>query len=519
MKPRISFPKQLSLILFVIFAFGGHGFVPAQSPAPASRTVNQLTADLGTILARPEYRRARVGFKVVSLGSGKAIFEQDAEKYFMPASNMKNFTVATALEKLSPDFRFRTSIYAAGPVENGVIRGPLRVYGRGDISLSYTFENGDMLKGIDRVADALTAAGVKSIEGDIIGDETYFSGSSTPTGWEWDDLQWYYGAEVSALPVNDNAVRLSVKPGPLGYGCSVELAPQNVIYRVVNSCTTVAEGGRRTLRIEKKLDRNIIEISGDLPVKNAGYQGFVTVSRPAELFVSLLRQRLTDKGVSITGKAYAINSKTLLPGGIDHEVAWVESPPLSVIAANTMKPSQNMYTETLLWTLGEEVGRKMPMPPNGSSQMQNMESHALGKRVVREFLKEIGAGEDAIIQQDGSGLARANQVTPSAVTRLYAYMAKESKYSKAWYESLTIGGVDGTLRNRFKGTRGEKNVRGKTGTIAQVSALSGYVKTAAGEELVFSALVNGIPATSERVSLIDELVVLLANFDGRIDVQ
>ncbi|MBX3244511.1 MAG: D-alanyl-D-alanine carboxypeptidase/D-alanyl-D-alanine-endopeptidase [Acidobacteria bacterium] len=518
MKPPISLNKRLSLLLFFILVIGGQGIVPAQSTAPAPKTVDQLTTDFTTILTKPEYRRARVGFKVISLKTGKVIYEQDAEKYFMPASNMKNFTVATALEKLGPDFRFRTSVYSVGPIENGVVNGPLRVYGRGDVSLSYSFENDNMLKGIDRVADALISAGVKSIEGDIIGDETYFSGSAIPTGWEWDDLQWYYGAEVSALPVNDNAVRLSVTPGPLGYGCTVRLTPENMVYRVVNTCKTVAAGSARTLRIEKKLDQNILEISGDLPLKNAGYQGSVTVSRPAEMFVSLLRQRLLEKGVSVAGRTYAINKKELIPSGLNVEIATIQSPPLSEIAAKTMKPSQNMYTETLLWTIGEEVGRKLPSP-NTASNQNVQESHALGKRVVRDFLKEIGAGEDAIIMQDGSGLARANQITPSATVRLYRYMSNESKYAQAWRDSLTIGGVDGTLRNRFKGTRGEKNVRGKTGTIAQVSALSGYVKTASGEELVFSALVNGIPATSDRVALIDELVVLLANFNGKIDGQ
>lgn len=516
MKPRISLIRRPFLLAFAVIAFVS-GSAMAQTPAAASdpQTTDQLRERIKASLSRPEYRRARIGFKVTSLKTGKTIFEEDADKYFMPASNMKNFTVATALEKLGPDFRFRTSIYSVGPVENGTVRGPLRVFGRGDISLSYTFENDNMLRGIDRVVDALAAAGVKNIEGDIIGDETYFSGSAIPAGWEWDDLRWYYGAEISALPINDNSIRLSVTPGPLGYGCTVRITPENLVYRVINRCKTVAEGSPQTLRIEKKLDQNILEISGDLPVKNSGYQGPVAVSRPAELFVSLLKQRLLDKGISVAGRTYAINKKEQLPAGVDTEIATIQSPPLSEIAAKTMKPSQNMYTETILWTLGEEIGRKLPSPSGGPLR-SNMESHALGKMVVREFLKEIGAGEDAIIMQDGSGLARANQITPSAAVRLYTYMSEESKFAKVWRDSLTIGGVDGTLRNRFKGTRGANNVRGKTGTIAQVSALSGYVTTAGGEELVFSALVNGIPTTSERVALIDELVVMLANFNGKV---
>jgi D-alanyl-D-alanine carboxypeptidase/D-alanyl-D-alanine-endopeptidase (penicillin-binding protein 4) len=124
---------------------------------------------------------------------------------------------------------------------------------------------------------------------------------------------------------------------------------------------------------------------------------------------------------------------------------------------------------------------------------------------------------DGIIQYDGSGLSRHNLITPSAVVQLYTYMAKQSKYSQAWRDSLTIGGVDGTLRNRFKGTAAAGNIRGKTGTIDQVSALSGYLTTAAGEQLVLSILVNGVAKPSDRTGLIDDIVLELANYKGRID--
>jgi len=190
-------------------------------------------------------------------------------------------------------------------------------------------------------------------------------------------------------------------------------------------------------------------------------------------------------------------------------IGKVDSPPLSLIAAKTMKPSQNMYTEVLLWTLGEQVGRKN----NGSGT-----SAALGTNVVKQFLREIGVPDDGIVQWDGSGLSRHNLITPSAVVSLYEYMAKRSRYSIAWRNSLTIGGVDGTLRNRFKGTRAEANMRGKTGTIDQVSALSGYVRTATGEELVVSIVVNGVPGGAGiRTRVIDEIVVALADYNGKID--
>lgn len=462
-------------------------------------------------LARPEVRRGQVGIKVVSLNSGKTVFEENAEKYFMPASNMKNFTVAAALEKLTPDFRFVTSVYAAAtPNSSGTITGDLRIYGRGDVSISTAFNNGDYFKGLDNLADKIVQAGVKRIEGDLVGDESYFAGNAIPGSWEIDDLQWYYGAEISALPLNDNAIDVSVKPGPVGYQCSIRLAPMNPIVRVINRCMTTTAGSTRDMRIVKNVGQNTLEISGSLPAENAGFSGSVTFSRPGDLFVALLKQRLELKGVTVTGQTRTINARNNIVPSTSVEIAKLESPPLSFIAAKTMKPSQNMYTETLLWTLGEEARKLAPTPVQTNSS-------DLGLDAVKMFLTGIGVAPDGIIQHDGSGLSRHNLITPSAVVQLYTYMSRQSCFALDWRNSLTIGGVDGTLASRFRGTAAAGNIRGKTGTIDQVSALSGYVTTAGGEQLVLSIVVNGVNVPKDRTALIDEIVVNLANFNGKID--
>ena len=539
---------QLFTLLIVLSVAG---FVVGQTPSPTPtatpattpqtaeksvKTLYELQSKITARLARPELRRGQVGVKIVSLATGKIIFEDNSEKYFMPASNMKNFTVATAIEKLTPDFKFVTSVFApAAPDSNGVVKG-LRIFGRGDVSISTAFfpledaykSAGDQVyfKGIDRLVERIVASGVKRVEGNLVADESYFTGNPVPGEWEWDDLQWYYGAEVSALPLNDNAIDISVKPGPVGYGCTVKVSPFNPVVRVVNQCTTSAAGSTRTLRIEKKIDRNIIEITGSLPVGNAGFSGSVTVSRPAELFVALLKERLAQKGIQVTG-GVSVTKTPATDSSI--EIAKLESPPLACIAkpdspeppciaAKTMKPSQNMYTETLLWTLGENSRTATSATPGGGIAIDKSDSSELGIAAVKRFLTEIGVAPDGIIQHDGSGLSRHNLITPAAVVQLYTYMGKQSRYSQAWRDSLTIGGVDGTLRNRFTGTRASGNVRGKTGTIDQVSALSGYVRTAAGEEIVFSMVVNGVAETRVRTSAMDDIVVMLANFDGKIDL-
>ena len=501
--------------------------IPTQTPPiSGGQTIFDLQAKIRSILARPELRRGSVGIKIASLDTGKIVFEENAEKYFMPASNMKSFTVAAAIEKLTPDFRFVTSVFApVTPDASGTVKGDLSIYGRGDISFSTAFY-GDYYKGLDLLADKIAQAGVKRIEGNLVGDESYFTGYAVPAGWEWDDLQWYYGAEVSALPLNDNALDLSVKPASVGTPCTVRLLPFNSVMRVVNTCRTTDKSIKSDLTVKKDLDQNVLEISGTLPVGDNGFVNYLTVSHPSELFIALLKERLEKKGVVITGQPRVIGAKdkailavssTLPPV----QITTLESPPFSLIAAKTMKPSKNLYTETILWTLGQE-GRGATItnavtPQTNPFLNPKATSADKGIFVVRSFLNEIGVAPDGIIQYDGSGLSRHNLVTPAAIVQLYVYMGKQSRYADTWLNALTIGGVDGTLETRFKGTKAAGNVRGKTGTIDQVSALSGYVTTASGEKLVFSILVNGVRETKLRQAVMDEIVVNLANFNGRIN--
>ena len=485
---------------------------PIFTPTPVPiQTLTSLESKIRLTLARPELRRGTIGVKIVSLDTGKTIFESNSEKYFMPASNMKSYTVAAALEKLSPDFRFVTSVYAPAMADaSGVIRGDLTIYGRGDVSLSTAFYDGDYYKGLDALAQKIVQAGVKRIEGNLVGDESYFTGNAIPQGWEWDDLQWYYGAEISALPINDNAVDLSVKPGSVNSPCAVQILPANTILKIVNRCTTSVSGTKRDVQVFKKLDQNIIEVSGTISSGDKGFQGSVAVARPAQLFVELLRGLLIQKGVVITGQNKLLNAKDKPIFAVASpvpqvEIAKLESPPLSIIAAKTMKPSQNTYTETILRALGEQVGDK-------ADAKKSSEERGLG--AVQSFLLQAGISADSVIQYDGSGLSRHDLITPGSAVQLYTYMSK-SRFANVWRDALTIGGVDGTLQNRFKGTPAAGNVRGKTGTIDQVSSLSGYINSASGEKLVFSIIVNGVNNVRLRQATIDEIVLSLANFNGK----
>jgi D-alanyl-D-alanine carboxypeptidase/D-alanyl-D-alanine-endopeptidase (penicillin-binding protein 4) len=510
--------------------------VPQASPSPTpdvaqvrvpstTRSLAELQARISGVLRKPELAPAMIGIKVMSLETGEVLFEQNAEKLLRPASNLKLYTVAAALDRLSPDYHFVTSVYApAKPDSNGVVRGDLTIYGRGDPSIAARFNSGNYFKGIDDLAARIAAAGVKRVEGDLVGDETYFTGPQYGAGWEWEDLQWWYGAEVSALTVNDNALDLSVKPGAqVGNPAVIITGPPDPLLTIVNKVVTAARGTKRDITVHRELASDRLEITGSIALDDRGYSAGVGISQPALLFAYLLRSSLAQRGVTIKGKTRTVAARW--SGGIiarpllklaalnvpvsPVEIASMQSVPLGIIAAQTLKPSQNLYTELILRTLGTAV------PQQSTSASLNRTSETAGIDVVKTFLREAGVAPSSVVLSDGSGLSRNDMVTAEATLQLLTYMHRH-RYASVFRSALPIAGVDGTLRNRFKGTAAENNLRAKTGSLSSAASLSGYLTTAAGENLVFSIMVNNFPEDIEpRAVCIDPIAVLLASFAGK----
>jgi D-alanyl-D-alanine carboxypeptidase/D-alanyl-D-alanine-endopeptidase (penicillin-binding protein 4) len=536
--------QLISALLVLLVAFAP---LSAQTPAvnPAPKTVDELKTRISQVLAKPELAPALVGVKVVSLDNGRVLFEENAAKLLRPASNMKIYTVAAALDRLQPDYRFNTSVFAPAPPDSkGVIRGELRIYGRGDPSIAARFNNGDYFKAIDDLASRIVAAGVKRVEGDLVGDETYFVGPKYGAGWEWEDLTWYYGAEVTPLAVNDNALDLFVKPGTaVGQPAVITTGPPDPLLTIVNRVTTSAKGLRRELSIYRGLNDNTITISGSIPLEDRGYTGGIGISHPALLFVYLLRTSLTTKGVVITGKSRVTGdvalpplSSSALPAAspAQVEIATLQSPPFSVIAAQTLKPSQNLYTELILRTLGKLPPLPSPSPSPSATPAASAAaspsstpipsifqktSETLGLEVVRSFLKTAGVRPESLVLDDGSGLSRGDMITADSTVQLLQFMDKH-RYAAVFRDALPIAGVDGTLRNRLKGTPAENNLRAKTGSLSSANSLAGYVTTAAGERLAFAIMVNNYPRDVDaRSACIDPIAVLLASFSGKPEVS
>jgi D-alanyl-D-alanine carboxypeptidase/D-alanyl-D-alanine-endopeptidase (penicillin-binding protein 4) len=509
---------------------------PLQSTSNVSRgasskpaTLAELKGRIDEIVRQPALEPGFFAVKIVSLDSGQLIYEQNANKFVRPASNMKLYTVAAAFDRLTPDFHFVTSVYAKEKLEDGKVKGDLIVYGRGDPSIAARFNNGDYFKGINDLADRIVAAGVKRIKGDLVGDESYFNGAPVGSGWEWEDLTWSYGAQVSALTINDNAIDLNIRPGDRpGAPVSITTGPPSSSFMtIVNRATTTAKGTRGDLRIYRGLGANSLEITGTLPIGDAGFVGGVSIPDPALAFVSMLRDALIKRGVKIDGRVRTVTASSggsLVPGVSSAtttqpensltqsamlEIASLPSPAFNAIAAQTLKPSQNQYTEIILRTLGRT------QPPGSTETGRMRDDEEKGLEVVKNLLRQAGVNDNEVALNDGSGLSRNDLISANTTIQLLTFMSKH-KYFAQFREALPIAGVDGTLRTRMRGTPAEGNVRAKTGSLSSVASLSGYVTTAGGEHLVFSMMLNNYPdAAAVRRDSIDAIAVLLASFAGK----
>lgn len=516
--------KQTRIALILLISLLSRVMVSAQAAPP--KTTAELQTRISEILAKPELAPAVVGVKITSLDTGRVLFQENATKLLRPASNMKLYTVAAALDKLSPDYRFKTVVYSNTKLDaSGVLRGDLTIQGRGDPTFAARFNNGDYLKGIDNLAARIVIAGVKRVEGDLVGDESYFVGPKYGSGWEWEDLTWSYGAEISPLTVNDNALDLFIKPGhAVTASAVITTGPPDPLLTIVNKVITAAKGTKRELSIYRGLGENTVTIVGNIAVDDPGYTGAIAISHPALLFVYLLRAALAQKGVVITGKSRTngtMNQPILPPipqiaytsgapaPKVQLEITTLESPPLSVIAAQTLKPSQNLYTELILRTLGT-----MTLPPPTMPPLRQT-SENLGVEAVKWFLKTAGIPAESLRLDDGSGLSRGDMITADSTVQLLTFMNKH-RYADVFRGALPIAGVDGTLRNRMRGTPAQNNVRAKTGSLSSAASLGGYVTTAAGEKLAFAVIVNNYPnEVDPRAVCIDPIAVLLASFNGK----
>lgn len=472
------------------------------------------------ILRRSEARRGFWGIVVASLPDGRTLYARNADHLFHPASNMKLFTTAAALRKLGPEFVFRTTVESgAQPDAEGRVPDLILV-GRGDPNLSkrvlpyqYNSERSGAADAVLReLADQIAARGVREVTGDIVADDRYFLAEPFSHDWSVEDLEWGYGAPVTALAFNDNSLTLRVQPGTKeGEKATVELDPAPDYYRIDNRLVTTSASTSREIFVQRMPGSITLDVWGQIPLGHPEEEDTVAIADPPRLAGELFKRALEARGVSVRGQvrvleiprieaANSVDPFTPVPGRV--VLAEHRSLPLREDIKVINKVSQNLHAEMLLRTLAREV--------------ENYGSLTVGLDLLREFAGEVGLEPGETNFADGSGLSGQDLVTPRATLKLLVHMAK-SPHAAVYFDSLPVAGEDGTLANRFLKSSAAGKIHAKTGTLEQVNALSGYMVLSSGKRLAFSILANSQAMKSaESVKVLDAIAQTIYDaFGGR----
>ena len=461
-----------------------------------ARKDSALDQQIDKILAGSDAQRGSWGIQVVELESGKLLYARDADHLFIPASNMKMFTTAAALEKLGPDYVFHTTVESdAGPDAQGRVLD-LYLVGRGDPTLGvrtfpYTYHGPQQPadKFIQELADQVKARGVREVVRKLVADDSYFVWEPFAPNWAADDLDWGYGAPVSALAFNDNLLTLHVKPGEkAGDEAEVRLDPVTDYYLLRNHIQTSAKGTEKNYLLERQPGSMELDLWGQIPLDGAENVDTVAIANPPLLMAEQFRAALRARGIVVQGPMEVHHFTRLeaasLPNPVPPSTARVvlaehTSPPLSEAIKVVNKESENLHAEMLLRTLGHV--------------QNNHGSLAGGLEALNAFAaQQVGIVPGETYFSDGSGLSREDLVAPHAAVKLLLYMAR-SPHFQAYFDSLPVSGIDGTLAHRLSDDEVKGKIHAKTGSVEHVNTLSGYMDLPSGKRLVFSIMANSHP--------------------------
>jgi serine-type D-Ala-D-Ala carboxypeptidase/endopeptidase (penicillin-binding protein 4) len=457
-----------------------------------------IQTKIAQFLKKPGVRSASWGIQFMDPASSKVLLEVNPDKTFLPASVLKVITTSTALEKFGPEFRYRTGVYTDGELEpDGTISQDLILVGRGDPNLMDPY--GELLEkpALVELAEKLQESGVKRVRGNIVGDDSYFDIQNYGKGWTARDLRSPYGAPINALSINNNVFWVHVQPTKRNQKVSVSIEPQTSYFRIRNSGMTGSAKAKRSIYIRRIPGTNTIAVSGILPSTSTHSQ-HILLEKPSETAAAMFMEELQRHGIKVTGEVGTIHR-----GGVTDEarqnwklLAEHQSMPLFRTLQIINKHSQNLHAEMLLRTLGAEF------KGDGDNEA--------GLQVVKEFLVESGIDSEKIRLNDGCGLSRENLITPRFQTSLLQFLSTKP-YFGLFRDTLAISGTDGTLKNRLSEMEVRGSIHAKTGTLNGVTALSGYMTTKSGKNLVFSIFANNVYATARVKKTIDQICSLFVN--------
>lgn len=444
-----------------------------------------LAPAIDQILDTQPAQRAQWGILVAPLDGGDPLYALDAERFFIPASNVKLLVTAAALTHFGADHQVATTVYAE-PSEGETV---LRVVGQGDPSL-----NDASLQSLAQQVQRQVPNGIDR----LIVDDTYFWGDAINPNWEWEDLQAGYGAPVNSLMLNLNEMRLDLIPQQVGHPLGILFASpgDGAEWQIQNFSTTLpaGEASERTWLVQDG-QRQILQIHGQLQAGNEPVETAIAVPNPTQRFLRQFEGALQQMGVPIRQMEIASEAGQVRGAAI----AQLPSPPFINLITEANTHSENLYAEALLHHIGASLARP---------QTSTLEAGLVGSEPI---LATLGVDPDSIALADGSGLARKNLATPSAFVATLQGMHR-SPNAAAFRQSLAIAGRTGTLRNRFRDTSVQGRLSAKTGALSGVAALSGYLDPPNHPPLVVSILVNHFDqAVREIRPSMDEIVLRLAD--------
>jgi D-alanyl-D-alanine carboxypeptidase/D-alanyl-D-alanine-endopeptidase (penicillin-binding protein 4) len=457
------------------------------------------------------------GVEVAELTNGTPVFKRNSHHLFTPASCTKLFTAAMVLDLLGSSFCIDTPLDAVGEIDaKGTLKGDLVWKGRGAPDLGRP-RNATLEQTLAPLVDGIAQAGIRRVTGAVVADESYFRSPPYGPGWNWDDLADATGAPISALTVHDNVARVVATPTTVGAPIRLQIEPFPQAFGIVNHAVTAGAETTPLLRFERLPGSRELLVIGSLPARNLTHEERLALPNPAMLAATALQEALVRRGIVVEQGSRVVHDPATnpRPARATRTVATIRSAPLGELVRNCLKPSQNLHAQ-LLWLLaGAEFESRsrattLPSETDGSTQT-----------ALRQFLGRLSLGGNDFFFEEGSGLSRKNLVSPFATISLlrHLHLHPRTDLRDAWLSALPVGGVDGTLKNRFTQSPTLGNVRAKTGSLRNIHALAGYVDTAGGHRLAFAIFANGFATADPSISgreQIDRLVELLAAYKGAL---
>jgi serine-type D-Ala-D-Ala carboxypeptidase/endopeptidase (penicillin-binding protein 4) len=447
---------------------------PAKPPARVAEPQASgatLEQRLSSLLNSSVATTATTSVQIVDVETGRVVAQRNPNMPVAPASNMKLFTTAAAMELLSDDFEFTTPVSIRGNVDaTGMLAGDVKITGGGDPTIGGRFHDGNATAVIQNWASALKQQGVRTVAGDLVIEYGYFDTEYIHPTWPTDQLVNWYEAPIASLSMQEGCVLVRVLPSRPGERAIVQMEPPNNFLTVENSCVT---GGGRGVFVTRMPNSNRIIVRGNVPARSGATEIFVTVMNPVHYFANVANMVLQQNGIEIQGSVKLVAHD---PRNDWRSIA-AHKTPLSVVNIVINKKSQNHYAEQVLKTIGAEVRK------DGSWRG--------GSQAVTEWLvSKVGVQPNEYTQIDGSGMSRFNRASAAAFTSLLRYMWTRP-YRHEFLSSMPYSGErDSRLRRRLNQEPFARNVYAKTGYISGVVGLSGYVRAESGKVYAFSFLFN-----------------------------